>query len=62
MLHFAQPAHNPQAPLGFISFGRIADEETKFGLGFDEAIELLRSEEYTVLKNIRIRGNSARHE
>ena len=34
----------------------IADEETKFGLGFDEAIELLRSEEYTSLKNIRICG------
>src|SRR5471030_2341796 len=34
----------------------IADEETKYGLGFDEAIELLRSEEYTTLKNIRIRG------
>jgi pyridoxal phosphate enzyme (YggS family) len=34
----------------------IADEETKFGLGFDEAIELLRSDEYTALKNIRIRG------
>src|ERR1700748_3155095 len=34
----------------------IADEETKFGLGFDEAIELLRAEEFTGLKNIRIRG------
>ncbi|HKG05908.1 MAG TPA: YggS family pyridoxal phosphate-dependent enzyme [Pedobacter sp.] len=34
----------------------IADEETKFGLGFDEAIELLRSDEFTVLKNIRITG------
>jgi len=34
----------------------IADEETKYGLGFDEAIELLRSEEYAELKNIRIRG------
>lgn len=34
----------------------IADEETKYGLGFDEAIELLRSEEFTALKNIRIRG------
>ncbi|GAB2978752.1 YggS family pyridoxal phosphate-dependent enzyme [Mucilaginibacter puniceus] len=34
----------------------IADEDTKFGLGFDEAIELLRSEEYTALKNIRICG------
>jgi pyridoxal phosphate enzyme (YggS family) len=34
----------------------IADEETKFGLGFDEAIELLRSDEYAELKNIRIRG------
>ncbi|MVN22469.1 YggS family pyridoxal phosphate-dependent enzyme [Mucilaginibacter arboris] len=34
----------------------IADEETKFGLGFDEAIELLRSEEFTVLKNVRIVG------
>lgn len=34
----------------------IADEETKFGLGFDEAIELLRSDEFTELKNVRIRG------
>ncbi|MDB5016139.1 MAG: YggS family pyridoxal phosphate-dependent enzyme [Mucilaginibacter sp.] len=34
----------------------IADEETKFGLGFDEAIELLRSHEFAALKNIRIRG------
>lgn len=34
----------------------IADEETKFGLGFDEAIELLRSEEFATFKNIRIRG------
>lgn len=34
----------------------IADEETKFGLGFDEAIELLRSDEFADLKNIRIRG------
>jgi pyridoxal phosphate enzyme (YggS family) len=34
----------------------IADEETKFGLDFDEAIELLRSEEYALLKNVRIAG------
>ncbi|RYD71858.1 MAG: YggS family pyridoxal phosphate-dependent enzyme, partial [Sphingobacteriales bacterium] len=34
----------------------IADEDTKFGLGFDEVIELLRSEEYAALKNIRITG------
>lgn len=34
----------------------IADEETKFGLGFDEAIELMRSEAYQACKNIRIRG------
>jgi pyridoxal phosphate enzyme (YggS family) len=34
----------------------IADEDTKFGLGFDEMIELLRSDEYTALKNIRICG------
>jgi PLP dependent protein len=34
----------------------IADEETKFGLGFDEVIELLRSENIIDLKNIRIRG------
>ncbi|WP_184542219.1 YggS family pyridoxal phosphate-dependent enzyme [Mucilaginibacter sp. FT3.2] len=34
----------------------IADEETKFGLGFDEAIELLRSEEFATFKNIRICG------
>ncbi len=34
----------------------IADEETKFGLGFDEAIELLRSEEFSNLQHIRIVG------
>lgn len=34
----------------------IADEETKYGLGFDEVIELLRSEEYTDFNNVRIRG------
>jgi len=34
----------------------IADEETKFGLGFDEVIELLRSEEFAALKNVKIRG------
>lgn len=34
----------------------IADEDTKFGLGFDEAIELLRSEDYAALKNVRIVG------
>lgn len=34
----------------------IADEDTKFGLGFDEAIELLRSEEFTTFKNVRIVG------
>ncbi|QQL51273.1 YggS family pyridoxal phosphate-dependent enzyme [Mucilaginibacter ginkgonis] len=34
----------------------IADEETKFGLGFDEAIEILRSEELTQLTNLRICG------
>jgi pyridoxal phosphate enzyme (YggS family) len=34
----------------------IADEETKFGLGFDEVIELLRSDEFAELKNVRIRG------
>lgn len=34
----------------------IADESTKFGLGFDEAIELLRDEELQTLRNIRIIG------
>lgn len=34
----------------------IADEETKYGLGFDEAIELLESQEFNELKNIRIVG------
>jgi PLP dependent protein len=34
----------------------IADEETKFGLQYDELIELLRSDEFSELKNIRIRG------
>ena len=34
----------------------IADEETKYGLGFDELIELLRSEEFASLKHVSIRG------
>jgi len=34
----------------------IADEETKYGLGFDEVIELLRSDGFAELKHIRIRG------
>jgi len=34
----------------------IADEETKYGLGFDEVIELLRSEEFVNIKHVRIRG------
>ncbi|PST83301.1 YggS family pyridoxal phosphate-dependent enzyme [Pedobacter yulinensis] len=34
----------------------IADEETKFGLGFDEAIDLLRSETFASLANVRIAG------
>jgi hypothetical protein len=34
----------------------IADEETKFGFDFDEAIELLRSEEFAALKHVKIRG------
>ena len=34
----------------------IADEDSKFGLGFDEAIELLRDEEFASFKNIRIVG------
>lgn len=34
----------------------IADEETKFGLAFEEVIELLRSEEYVSLKNVKIIG------
>lgn len=34
----------------------IADEDTKFGLGYDEAIELLRDDEFLQLKNVRIVG------
>src|SRR5476651_1230905 len=34
----------------------IADEDTKFGLAFDEVIELLRSEDFSQLKHIRIKG------
>ena len=34
----------------------IADEDTKFGLGFDEAIELLRDETFPTLQNVRIVG------
>jgi hypothetical protein len=35
---------------------RIAEEETKFGLSFDEIVELLNSNEYKVLKNISLLG------
>ena len=34
----------------------IADEDTKFGLGYDEAIDLLRSEEFAAMQNVRITG------
>lgn len=34
----------------------IADEETKFGLDHADLIELLRSEEFTSLQHVRIRG------
>lgn len=34
----------------------IADEDTKFGLGFDEVIELLRSDAFAALKHVRIVG------
>lgn len=34
----------------------IADEDTKFGLGFDEAIEMLRADEFSELRNVRLRG------
>ncbi|QEC53474.1 hypothetical protein EDD80_103231 [Anseongella ginsenosidimutans] len=34
----------------------IADEDTKFGFYFDELVEVLRSEEFSLMKNIRITG------
>lgn len=34
----------------------IADEDTKFGLGFDEAIDLLRSDEFAAMQHVRIVG------
>lgn len=34
----------------------IADEDTKFGLGYDETIELLRNEELSGLTHVRIVG------
>ncbi|MCD0488918.1 YggS family pyridoxal phosphate-dependent enzyme [Pedobacter sp. MC2016-14] len=34
----------------------IADEDTKFGLAFDEVVDLLRDEQFSALKNIRIVG------
>ncbi len=34
----------------------IADEDTKFGLDFHEVVELLRSEEFQALENVRIVG------
>jgi len=34
----------------------IADEDTKFGFSHEELVEVLRSEEFGQLKNVRIRG------
>jgi len=34
----------------------IAEEETKFGLSYDEVVEILNSEVYSTMKNIRIVG------
>ncbi len=34
----------------------IADEDTKFGLGYDEVVELLRSEEFAAMHNVKIVG------
>lgn len=34
----------------------IATEETKFGLSEEEAIEILRSETYTTMQHVRLRG------
>jgi len=34
----------------------IASEDTKFGLGMDEVVEILNSHEYSEMKNIRICG------
>ncbi len=34
----------------------IAEEETKYGLNYDELIEILRSEDFQQLKNVRIIG------
>lgn len=34
----------------------IADEDSKFGLDYAEAIELLRSDDYMNMQNIRLRG------
>ena len=35
---------------------RIAQEETKFGLSGDEALDLVKSELFQEMKNVRIRG------
>lgn len=34
----------------------IADEETKYGMSYDEAVELLQSEEYRNMKYVRVTG------
>ncbi len=34
----------------------IADEDTKYGMSYDEAVELLQSEEYRNLKYVRVTG------
>jgi len=47
---------NRTLPINCLLQLSIADEETKFGMSYDEAVMLLRSESYKAMKYIRITG------
>lgn len=47
---------NRTLPINCLLQLSIADETTKFGMDFDEAVALLQSDEYRALKYIRITG------
>ncbi|RAU83083.1 YggS family pyridoxal phosphate-dependent enzyme [Pontibacter arcticus] len=48
--------HNRTLPINCMLQISIADEETKYGMDYEEAVAFLQSEEYRAMKYIRITG------
>lgn len=48
--------HNRTTPINCMLQISIADEETKYGMSYDEAVALLQSDDYRAMKYIRITG------